>query len=129
MGRTQQSALTVVLLWSSASAFALDCPSEGEVQAALQKYIETEFWSPSERDTWKITDVSGFEFGPMKTGRIIQKQMEYGVAAQDVCPVRMEYSFKATHADGRVDTTPKGVGETFFFYQNGFDEWTFKVGS
>lgn len=106
---------------------AMDCPDEAAVQAALQKYITTEFWSPGERETWKITDVSGFQFGALKTGHIIQKQVEYGKSAQDVCPVRVEYSFKVTHADGRVETTNKGVGETFLFYLDGFDEWTFKV--
>ena len=104
------------------------CPSEADVIKALKNYIETEFWSPSERDTWKITDVSGFEFGPMKAGNIIKKQVQYGQNAQNVCPIRIEYSFKATHADGRVDTTTKGKGETFLFYQDAFDEWTFKVG-
>lgn len=108
---------------------AADCPSEAEVQKALQTYITEDFWSPGERETWKITDVSGFEFGPMKTGKITQKQVEYGKNAQDVCPIRVEYSFKATHADGRVDTTEKGKGETFWFYLDAFDEWTFKVGS
>lgn len=128
-GFAMRAAFAVALLLSTAPALALECPSEAEVQAALQKYIETDFWSPSERETWKITDVSGFEFGPMKAGRIIQKQVEYGTGAQDVCPVRMEYSFKATKADGSVETTRKGVGETFFFYLDGFDEWTFKAGS
>jgi len=108
-------------------AQALDCPDEAAVHARLEKYITTEFWSPGERDTWKITDVSGFEFGAMKTGHVIQKQVEYGRSAQDVCPVRVEYSFKVSHADGRVETTTKGTGETFLFYLDGFDEWTFKV--
>ena len=57
-----------------------------------------------------------------------EKQMEYGKAAQQVCPIRIEYSFKVTHEDGRVENTSKGAGETHFFYLNAFDEWTFKVG-
>jgi len=126
--RTLLFLISLLLPTLSMGAQPGGCPSEAEVVKALKNYIETEFWSPSQRDTWKITDVSGFEFGPMKTGNIIQKQVEYGKTAQDVCPVRIEYWFKATHADGRVDTTTKGKGETFLFYQDAFDEWTFKVG-
>jgi hypothetical protein len=116
-----------VSLALASCAGATNCPSEAEVRTALQHYVETDLWSPAERDIWKITDVSGFEFAPMKTGRIIQKQVEYGRSAEDVCPVRIEYSFKATHADGRVETTAKGKDQTHLFYRNGFDEWVFKV--
>jgi hypothetical protein len=118
-----------VLLLKSAPGAAIGCPSQDEVNAALETYITTEFWNPTERDTWKITDVSGFEFGAIKTGRIIQKQVEYGRSAEDVCPVRVEYSFVVTHADGRAETTTKGKGETHLFYLNAFDEWVFKVSS
>lgn len=117
-----------LVLWPL-TARADDCPSETETQASLQKYIENDFWSPSERETWKITAVDGFQFGGFRTGHLMEKQMSYGAAAQAVCPVRMEYSFRVTHADGRVETTEKGKGETFYFYRDGFDEWTFKVGS
>jgi|CXWL01.1.fsa_nt_gi hypothetical protein len=119
----------LLLTLTACAAQSADCPSEAEVQKALQTYITEDFWSPGERETWKITDVSGFEFGAMKTGKIIQKQVEYGKNAQDVCPIRVEYSFKATHADGRVDTTEKGKGETQLFYRDAFDEWTFKTQS
>lgn len=115
------------LLLCAGPAAALECPSSEEVNTALKQYVEVVFWSPSERDTWKITDVSGFDFGPMKTGKILQKQVEYGRSAQDVCPVRVEYSFNVTHADGRVETTSKGKGEALLFYRDAFDDWTFKV--
>ena len=45
----------------------------------------------------------------------------------DVCPVRAEYSFAVTHADGRVERTEMGAGKTHLFYLDGFDEWTFKI--
>ena len=124
------SLIAVVMVgFSSAGAQAAPCPEQAEVQATLQKYVETELWSPSQRDLWNIANISDFNFGPIKTGRIIEKQMEYGKAAQEVCPIRIEYSFKVTHEDGRVETTSKGAGETHFFYLNAFDEWTYKVGS
>ena len=118
----------VMVAFASATAHAAACPDQAEVQATLQKYVETELWSPSERDTWNISNISDFNFGPIKAGHLIEKQMEYGKAAQEVCPVRIEYSFKVTHEDGRVETTSKGAGETHFFYLNAFDEWTYKVG-
>lgn len=106
---------------------ALQCPDQAAIESALTTYITKDYWKPSERETWKITDVSGFQFGPIKTGRIIQKQVEWGQAAQDVCPVRVEYSFQVTHADGRIERTTMGGDKTHLFYLDAFDEWTFKT--
>lgn len=117
-----------LVLWPL-TARAADCPSEVEAQAAIRRYIETEWWSPTQREVWKISAVDGFHYSGFRTGRTVDKQVEYGVAAVAVCPVPMEYSFQVTHADGRVETTEKGKGETFFFYRDSFDDWLFKVGS
>lgn len=127
--RKQAVAIIALFCGMVSSGYAATCPDQGQVQAALQDYIENTFWSASQRETWKITDVSGFTFGAMKAGRIIDKQVEYGRPAEPVCPVRIEYSFKVSHADGRVETTSKGKNETHLFYLNGFDEWVFKVSS
>lgn len=127
--RTQAVVAFALFSGFAPHASTASCPDQGQVQAALQAYIENTFWSPSQRETWKITDVSGFTFGAMKAGRIIDKQVEYGRPAEPVCPVRIEYSFKVSHADGRVETTSKGKNETHLFYLNGFDEWVFKVSS
>ncbi len=51
---------------------------------AIQYTGATPIFVDSERETWKITDVSDFQFSPIKTGRIIQKQVEWGRAAEDV---------------------------------------------
>lgn len=123
-----RSTLFACLLCAAApAAVALECPDQAAVEAALTRYITQDYWSTSERETWKITDVSGFQFGAIMTGRIIQKQVEWGRAAEDVCPVRAEYSFAVTHADGRVERTEMGAGKTHLFYLDGFDEWTFKI--
>lgn len=117
----------VVLSASVGNALAATCPSEPQVHAALTKYIETDYWSPSKRDVWKVKSISEFKFGPMRTGQIVKKQVEWGRAAQDVCPIRIEYSFTAERADGRREVTPMGVNKTHLFYQDPFQEWTFKV--
>ncbi|MFO1495509.1 MAG: hypothetical protein U1F26_12730 [Lysobacterales bacterium] len=108
-------------------AAALDCPDQAAVEAAVTRYISQDYWTTSERETWKITDVSGFEFSAIKTGRITQKQVEWGKAAEDVCPVKVEYSFQVTHADGRVERTTMGGDKVHLFYLDAFDEWTFKT--
>ena len=94
------------------------CPTEDEVRAAVERYIQEDWWSPSQRETWQIADVSSFSFGPVKYGK-----PNYGQ-----CPLRVEYAFKVTHKDGRIEETRKGTGETFSFSRNDFDEWTFAVG-
>ncbi|MBK8068541.1 MAG: hypothetical protein IPK27_13220 [Rhodanobacteraceae bacterium] len=119
--------LVCCLCLAAPAAMALECPDQAAVEAALTRYITKDYWSTSERETWKITDVSGFQFSPIKAGRIIQKQVEWGRSAEDVCPVRAEYSFAVTHADGRVERTEMGEGKTHLFYLDGFDEWTFKI--
>jgi len=108
-------------------AAAADCPSAAEAQAALTKYINTDYWSPSKRDTWKIKSVSNFSFGAIKTGNIVKKQVEWGRQAQDVCPIRIEYSFAVEHNDGRREVTQMGVNKTHLFYRDPFNEWSFKV--
>ena len=107
------------LAFMAASPAPAECPSETEVRASITRYITQDFWSPGQRDIWKITDVSGFEFGPVK----------FAKQQADSCSLRVEYSFRVTHADGRIEVTKKGVGETFQFGRNSFDEWVFTVGA
>lgn len=94
------------------------CPTEDEVRAAVERYILEDWWSPSQRETWQIADVGEFSFGPIR----------YGNPRYSQCPLRMEYAFKVWHKDGRIEETRKGVGETFSFFKNDFDEWRFTVG-
>lgn len=104
---------------SAAVAMAADlCPTEAEVQSAITHYITDVYWSPGEREIWKITDVSGFTFGSAK----------FAKPQPGRCAVRVEYSFKVTHADGRVDNPTMGAGKTMYFYRNDFGEWEFSVG-
>lgn len=107
-----------VVTASAAAAPPAGCPTEDEVRASVQRYILEDWWSPSQRETWQIADVGDFRFGPIK----------YGNPRYSQCPLRMEYSFRVRHNDGRIEETRKGVGETFSFYRNDFNEWTFTVG-
>ena len=103
------------------------CPTQAEVEAAITKHITTNVWSPGERDIWKITAVDSFTFSPIETGDIINKQVEYGAEPRPVCPVRLTYSYKTHHSDGRVDTEERGANQTHLFYPDSFHSWTFKT--
>lgn len=94
------------------------CPDEDEVHAAVERYIDEDFWSAGQKEIWQIERVDNFVFGVIK----------YGRPGGGGCPLRMEYSFRVIHRDGRVEQTKKGVGETFDFRRDNFDEWAFTVG-
>ena len=111
----------------SACARSSGCPGQKEVEASIRKHLETDVWNETERYVWKITGLSDFAFQPINTGHIVKKQVEYGRSAEDVCPIRVEYTYKLAHADGRVDSKSDGANKTHLFYRNGFDEWVFKV--
>lgn len=117
MNRTA-AGFAILSVFASAPVLA-ECPTGPEVKASITRYITEDFWSPGQREIWKITYVGGFEFGPVK----------YGKDAANLCALRVEYSFHVTHADGRAEVTKKGVGETFQFWRNSFDEWVFTVGA
>jgi hypothetical protein len=104
------------------------CPSEAEVRAALTRYITVDYWSAGQRDIWKIKSVSDFSFGPVKFGSIVKKQVEYGKAAEDVCPVRVEYSFTTENQSGEKKQTKMGENQTQLFYKDPFGDWVFKTG-
>lgn len=111
----------------ASQAFAADCPTQDEAQASILTYINTDYWSPSQRDTWKVAQVDGFTFSPIQIGDMSMRQVEYGKGAQPVCPVRVVYSFNVLRTDGSTETTTMGEGKTHLFYQNPFHEWLFKV--
>jgi len=112
----------------SASVAGAACPSEAEVKAALTRYITVDYWSAGQRDIWKIKSVSDFSFGPVKFGNIVKKQVEYGKPAEDVCPVRVEYSFTTENQGGEKKQTKMGENQTQLFYKDAFGDWVFKTG-
>ncbi|HEY0303230.1 MAG TPA: hypothetical protein VGC36_17925 [Rhizomicrobium sp.] len=112
---------------SGKQAAAAGCPTEDEIRAALTTYVEKDLWSAGERDIWKITGIDGFGFSGIRTGDIITKQVEYGAAPREVCPVRVTYSFMLHHADGRDEKKEMGADKTHLFYKGAFDAWTFKT--
>jgi hypothetical protein len=104
-----------------------DCPDEQEVHQSIIDYINKDYWSPGERDIWKVAEVDGFNFSAMQTAPMTQKVVEYNEGPRDVCPVRLTYSFVVHKQDGSTETTEMGQDKTFLFYKNPFGEWTFKV--
>ncbi|MSP95586.1 MAG: hypothetical protein EXR00_09985 [Alphaproteobacteria bacterium] len=112
---------------AAAAAANTNCPTQAQVQAALTKYINVDYWTPAQRDIWKIKTVSPLNLGPVQFGRISQKQVEYGKMAQDVCPVRVVYSFGTESVAGEKKETKMGENKTNLFYKNPFDEWVFKT--
>ncbi len=124
-------ALTAALLGSAASSAAAQggfaCPTEQEVQAALTRYITEDYWSPGERQTWRIASVGDFRFEPARFGQVGERLVAFGAGPQPVCPVRVVFAFTVVHADGRVEETRMGDGKTDLFYRDGFGDWTFKI--
>lgn len=123
------AATAMLALASCGGAGGSDCPSEEEVQASIKHNIVDITWDQGERDIWKVADVSGFSFQPMKFGSVVDKQVEWGKSAQPVCTVRVEYDYKITGMDGSVKDKHEGANQTYLFYKNAFGEWVFKVES
>jgi len=120
------AALAALAACGKGAGAGIGCPGEPEAHASIQKHIEKNVWSETERYIWKVKDISDFKFGPMKTGHIVQKQVEYGKNAQDVCPVRVDFTYKIAHMDGRIEDK-SNADTTYLFYKNGFDEWVWKT--
>ena len=120
-------ACVAAMMAFSSGALAAGCPSEAEVKASLTHYINQDYWTASERDTWKIKTVSPLSFGPIRFGKMTQKQVEYGKQAEPVCPVRVEYSFVTVNQAGDRKETKMGQNKTHLFYQDPFGDWTFKT--
>lgn len=103
------------------------CPSQAETEAAVTAYITKTYWSTGQRDIWKIAAVDGFSFSAIQAGAVIKKQVEYDGVARDVCPIRLTYSFKVHHQDGRTETIEMGADKIQLFYKDAYNGWTFKT--
>ena len=101
------------------------CPTPDEIKAALTRYIQHDYWNAGERDTWKITNVDGFSFSDIATADVTKRVVDYS-GEKDVCPVRVTYTYRLHHADGRVETKEMGADKTQLFYADGFHGWTFR---
>lgn len=104
------------------------CPTGAEVSGSFTKWHTNYEMSQVQILLNGTQSVSGFQFGAMKFGNIHKSQVEYG-AAQDVCPVRVEYSFVLVSNRGVRTPKTMGVNQTHYFYKNSFDEWIFKTSS
>ena len=118
--------LVGMLSGTDIAAAAFTCPDTPTIQAAITKYINVDYWTPAQRETWKVKSVSDFKFGPIRTGQITKRQVDYG-PARDICPVAVEYSFVVEKNDGRRETTGMGANKTHLFYLDDFKNWLFKI--
>jgi len=103
------------------------CPAQADVEKSITHHVADESWSQTERYIWKVSDVTDFRFGAIKTGHVIEKQIEYGRSAEPVCPIRVEFDYSVKKLDGTSEAKHDGAGTTYLFYRNGFDEWVFKT--
>ncbi|KAB2855541.1 MAG: hypothetical protein F9K43_28150 [Bauldia sp.] len=97
-----------------------NCPPEAEVTASLVKYITTAWWTPGSMETYSVTAIDGFAFGPIAYGRLQSPGTSY-----QTCPVRVEFTYALHKKDGSTEVSPFGQGKIFSFSKNPFDEWVF----
>ncbi|MGI9106992.1 MAG: hypothetical protein ACR2G4_12185 [Pyrinomonadaceae bacterium] len=142
MEATFRNSMLVVLALMVVGLFALSCqasgsgnfkpvagaPGEDEIKETIKKGFDETYLSSTARDIYGVASVE-YEFGPIKVGSIVKKQMGRGEEARDVYPVRVKVTVKQTRKDGEVRTVERGIeGETFFFFKDGFDEWSYRTG-
>lgn len=104
------------------------CPSEAELRAAIEKGARQTELSDTNRMLYRTRDLQNFRFAKITFGAVTDQQVTYGAAAQPTCPARLEYSFERVNEDGeKSEGGNKGEG-TYYFFKDGFGEWTYKVG-
>lgn len=102
-------------------------PNEAEIRKSIEKGFREVYVDPV---VWKITRIT-CEFGPVKLGRITQKQVQYGKAAEPVWPVKVEVTITQYRGDTPYRKITRGTSDSdiFLFYKDAFDEWKWKTGS
>lgn len=104
-------------------------PTEAEVRQAIEtSFTETYLV----RDFNAIPDRIAFEFGEIRIGDVVEKQMGLGEEARPVHPVKAPLDLTVTYSNNptvRKVERGKAQNDVFFFYRDGFGEWTFRTGS
>jgi hypothetical protein len=74
-------------------------------------------------------------YGPIRIGNATKSQVEWGVPAQEVYPVRAQVTVEATYQNypgaptySRTTTWGSRADQTFLFYKDAFGDWTYKIG-
>lgn len=121
--RALTGTLAVLLLIGTGQARAqtatVPCPTADEVKQTIQNWrVES-----NQKAMFPAKAVDRFEFSPIRMGRPTKADTHNG--AVDACPVRVTYSFVTTLSTGQEMKATHGAYQTFFFYKDFFDEWTF----
>ena len=112
---------------SSGSGLSMTPPTESEVKKALETYYTSAYLSETEKGFG--AESIKFEFGYANFGSPVEKAMGFGETAKTVIPVRIKFKFTVSYGNKEPKVYQRGENETFYFFKNGFDEWTFKTGS
>ena len=102
-------------------------PTEAEVKQSIQKAFTETYVDPK---VWKITRIT-CEFGPVRFGQQVQKQVQWGKSAEPVWPVKVEVKVTKYRGDQAYQTITRGdkSDDVFLFYKDAFGDWKFKTGS
>ena len=102
---------------------------DGVLNEEIVKQVISDFYVAQYKKDYPGVEV---EFGPV---RIASKKKKFGVINKNqettVNPVKVVVTIKVTRSDGSTFESKRGdkPDEVFLFYQNEFDEWSFRVGS
>lgn len=121
--------LVIVLTLLAGCGPAFEPPTEQEIRQTIEKTF-TEIYFV--KDFNAIPDTITFEFGQIQIGDIVEKQMGSGEFARPVYPVKAPLTLTVTYSNNpspRTVQRGKQMNDVFFFYRNGFGEWTFRTGS
>ncbi len=124
-------ALLPVLLAGASACGGPDFPppSEAEVRETIEAaFTETYLVD----DLNAVADRISFDFGAIQVGEVVRKQMGLGEEARPVYPVKAPVDITVTYSNNpTVRRVERGDmrNDVFFFYRDGFGEWTFRTGS
>lgn len=115
------------LLLAIALPAASGPPAEADIKKSIDKAFSETYVDPK---IWKVTRIA-CEFGPVKIGKQVLKQVQWGKAAEPVWPVKVLVKVTEFRGDQVYKVVTRGVtsDDVFFFYRDAFDDWRFKTGS
>ena len=129
MNKTKLGRSAVALLFTFVLAFAANAQnSKGDLTEAVVKQAITEDFKLLYKEYPSVR----VDFGPI---RIAAKKKKFGVVDKNqettVTPVKVVVTIKVSRSDGSTFDVIRGdrPDQVFLFYQNEFDEWSFRIGS
>jgi len=129
--KTKASFLVLIILLAAfgSNASAKSRTTDDVLTEDIVKQVITNFYTGQYKKEYPGVEV---EFGSI---RIAPKKKKFGVINKNeettINPVKVVVTIKVTRSDGSTFEARRGdkPDEVFLFYQNEFDEWSFRVGS